>query len=52
MFCGIRSLERLGYHTSGVLKRTGRQVYLKDMKDGQPPLLVQMAEDTVDLKFM
>ncbi|KAI3801765.1 hypothetical protein L1987_29879 [Smallanthus sonchifolius] len=52
MFCGIRSLEKLGYHTSGVLKRTGRNVYLKDKPDGQPPLLVQMANDTEDLKFI
>ncbi|KAJ0456980.1 putative alpha/Beta hydrolase [Helianthus annuus] len=52
MFCGIRSLERLGYHTCGVLKRTGRHVYLKDKLDGQPPLLVQMANDTEDLKFI
>ncbi|KAI7750187.1 hypothetical protein M8C21_026284 [Ambrosia artemisiifolia] len=52
MFCGIRSLERLGYHTSGVLKRTGRHVYLKDKLNGQPPLLVQMANDTEDLKFI
>ncbi|XP_076933374.1 putative lipase ROG1 isoform X2 [Bidens hawaiensis] len=52
MFCGIRSLERLGYHTCGVLKRTGRHVYLKDKVDGQPPLLVQMASDTEDLKFI
>ncbi|KAK1441489.1 hypothetical protein QVD17_07419 [Tagetes erecta] len=52
MFCGIRSLERLGYHTSGVLRRTGRHVYLKDKIDGQPPLLVRMASDTEDLKFI
>ncbi|KAL8199638.1 hypothetical protein R6Q57_013206, partial [Mikania cordata] len=52
MFCGIRILERLGYHTSGVLKRTGRHVYLKDKIDGQPPLLVQMTNDTEDLKFI
>ncbi|XP_076918949.1 lipid droplet phospholipase 1-like [Bidens hawaiensis] len=52
MFCGVRSLERLGYHTCGVLKRTGRHVYLKDKVDGQPPLLVQMASDTEDLKFI
>ncbi|KAK9070222.1 hypothetical protein SSX86_010622 [Deinandra increscens subsp. villosa] len=52
MFCGIRSLENLGYYTSGVLRRTGRHVYLKDKIDGEPPLLVQMANDTEDLKFI
>lgn len=52
MFCGVRSLERLGFYTSVIIKRTGRHVYLKDKVNGQPPLLVQMANDSEDLKFI
>ncbi|KVI06781.1 protein of unknown function DUF676, lipase-like protein [Cynara cardunculus var. scolymus] len=35
MFCGLNSLEKLAYHTSGVLRRTGRHVFLKDKANGQ-----------------
>lgn len=52
MFCGLNSLEKLAYHTSGVLRRTGRHVFLKDKANGQPPLLLQMANDSEDLKFL
>ncbi|GJY33596.1 putative lipase ROG1 [Tanacetum coccineum] len=52
MFCGVRSLERLGFYTSVIIKRTGKHVYLKDKVNGQPPLLVQMANDSEDLKFI
>ncbi|XP_071710913.1 lipid droplet phospholipase 1-like [Rutidosis leptorrhynchoides] len=52
MFCGLKSLEKVGFYTSVILKRTGRQVYLKDKSNGHPPLLVQMANDSEDLKFI
>lgn len=52
MFCGVRSLERLGYHTSVIVRKTGRHLFLKDKANGQTPLLVQMANDSQDLKFI
>nr|XP_043614696.1 putative lipase C4A8.10 [Erigeron canadensis]XP_043614697.1 putative lipase C4A8.10 [Erigeron canadensis] len=52
MFCGLKGLEKVGFYTSGILKRTGRHVYLKDKPNGRPPLLVQMANDTEELKFI
>ncbi|CAI9303153.1 unnamed protein product [Lactuca saligna] len=52
MFCGVRGLEKVGYHSSVVVRRTGRHLYLKDKANGQTPLLVQMANDSEDLKFI
>ncbi|CAH1444020.1 unnamed protein product [Lactuca virosa] len=52
MFCGVRGLEKVGYHSSVVVRRTGRHLYLKDKANGQTPLLVQMVNDSEDLKFI
>ncbi|KAL7596422.1 hypothetical protein Lser_V15G28921 [Lactuca serriola] len=42
MFCGVRGLEKVGYHSSVVVRRTGRHLYLKDKanRQRQTPLLV------------
>lgn len=50
MFCGFISLENLAVHTSGFLRRTGRHLFLTD-GDGKP-LLLQMVNDSEDIKFM
>nr|KAJ0213935.1 hypothetical protein LSAT_V11C400198300 [Lactuca sativa] len=34
MFCGVRGLEKVGYHSSVVVRRTGRHLYLKDNDNG------------------
>ncbi|KAI3424587.1 DUF676 domain-containing protein [Psidium guajava] len=52
MFCGFNSLESLAVHTSGFLGRTGRHLFLTDNDDGKPPLLLQMANDSEDIKFI
>nr|KAJ0213110.1 hypothetical protein LSAT_V11C400220860 [Lactuca sativa] len=54
MSCGVRGLEKVGYHSSVVVRRTGRHLYLKDKANGQrqTPLLVQMANDSEHLKFI
>ncbi|KAL7590811.1 hypothetical protein Lser_V15G33682 [Lactuca serriola] len=54
MFRGVRGLEKVGYHSSVVVRRTGRHLYLKDKANGQrqTPLLVQMANDSEQLKFI
>nr|KAJ0207115.1 hypothetical protein LSAT_V11C500276260 [Lactuca sativa] len=54
MFCGVRGLEKVGYHSSVVVRRTGRHLYLKDKANGQrqTSLLVQMANDSEHLKFI
>ncbi|KAL7584082.1 putative lipase ROG1 [Lactuca sativa] len=54
MFCGVRGLEKVGCHSSVVVRRTGRHLYLKDKANGQrqTPLLVQMANDSEHLKFI
>ncbi|KAI6689157.1 hypothetical protein NL676_025985 [Syzygium grande] len=51
MFCGFISLENLAVHTSGFLGRTGRHLFLTD-GDGKPPLLLQMVNDSEDIKFI
>ncbi|CAH1433758.1 unnamed protein product [Lactuca virosa] len=52
MFFGVKSLEKIGYHSSVVVRRTGRHLYLKDKANGHTPLLVQMANDSEHLKFI
>ncbi|CAH1414611.1 unnamed protein product [Lactuca virosa] len=52
MFFGVKSLEKIGYHSSVVVRRTRRHLYLKDKANGHTPLLVQMANDSEHLKFM
>ncbi|XP_076902261.1 uncharacterized protein LOC143556941, partial [Bidens hawaiensis] len=51
MFGGSTTVEKVANHISGVLGRTGRHLFLTDKAHGQPPLLLQMVNDTEDLKF-
>lgn len=48
----LRALEKLSHNTSWLLSRTGRHLMLTDKGNGRPPLLLQMVNDTEDLKFM
>lgn len=52
VFCGFYPLEKFASRTSGLLGRTGKHLFLVDRDDGKPPLLLQMASDSEDLKFM
>ncbi|KAK4801108.1 hypothetical protein SAY86_021595 [Trapa natans] len=51
VFCGLQKLEMLAANVSWVLGRTGKHLFLTDCDDGKP-LLLQMTEDTDNLKFM
>ncbi|GAA0150711.1 hypothetical protein LIER_09588 [Lithospermum erythrorhizon] len=52
MFCGLYTLEKVASGTSALLGRTGKHLFLTDSDDGKPPLLLRMANDTEDLKFI
>ncbi|KAL1546847.1 hypothetical protein AAHA92_23392 [Salvia divinorum] len=52
VLCGLDSLEKAALHASGVLRRTGKHLFLRDNDNGKPPLLLQMADDSDDLKFI
>lgn len=52
LFCGFHSLEKLASRISWILGRTGKHQFLTDTDTGKPPLLLQMAQDCEDLKFM
>lgn len=52
LFHGSHVLEKAATRTSWFLGRTGKHLFLTDGKDGKPPLLLQMASDCEDLKFM
>ncbi|OWM80593.1 hypothetical protein CDL15_Pgr006623 [Punica granatum] len=52
VFCGFQTLEKLAAHTSWVLGRTGKHLFLTDCDGGKPPLLLQMVQDTDNLKFI
>lgn len=52
MFCGFQILEKLAARTSWCLGRTGRHLFLTDKDNGKPPLLLQMVNDSEDLKFL
>ncbi|KAK3425655.1 hypothetical protein EUGRSUZ_F02203 [Eucalyptus grandis] len=52
IFCGFYSLENLAVHSSRLLGKTGRHLFLTDGDDGKPPLLLQMVEDSEDIKFI
>ncbi|XP_071737639.1 putative lipase ROG1 [Rutidosis leptorrhynchoides] len=52
MFGGSNSVEKVANQISWVLGRTGRHLFLTDNKaHRQPPLLIQMVNDSEDLKF-
>ncbi|XP_057434828.1 uncharacterized protein LOC130727651 isoform X2 [Lotus japonicus] len=52
MFCGFRFLEKTAYCASWFLGKTGKHLFLADCKKGKSPLLLQMARDTEDIKFL
>ncbi|KAI9201663.1 hypothetical protein LWI28_027015 [Acer negundo] len=51
-FCGFHTLEKVAARSSWFLGRTGKHLFLTDNDEGKPPLLVQMATDGGDLKFI
>ncbi|MED6192113.1 hypothetical protein PIB30_007292 [Stylosanthes scabra] len=52
MFFGSRRAEKAAIRASGLLRRTGKHLFLTDGNNGKPPLLLQMVRDTEDLKFI
>ncbi|OMO50870.1 hypothetical protein CCACVL1_30174 [Corchorus capsularis] len=52
LFRGSRALEKVAAHTSWLLGRTGKHLFLTDGTKGKPPLLLRMTNDCEDLKFM
>ncbi|CBI19341.3 hypothetical protein VitviT2T_027393 [Vitis vinifera] len=52
VFCGFYTLEKAASHTSWLFGRSGKHLFLTDCDNGKPPLLLQMAGDCEDLKFM
>lgn len=52
VFCGFYTLEKVASRTSWFLGRTGKHIFLTDNDNGKPPLLLRMANDCEDLKFM
>ncbi len=52
VFCGLYTMEKAASRTSHFLGRSGKHLFLTDKDDGKPPLLLQMANDCEDLKFM
>ncbi|KAJ8771371.1 hypothetical protein K2173_026548 [Erythroxylum novogranatense] len=51
-FCGFYTMENVAARMSGLLGRTGRHLFLADCDNGKSPLLVQMVNDSEDLKFI
>ncbi|KAG6649275.1 hypothetical protein CIPAW_07G201200 [Carya illinoinensis] len=52
LFCGFYNLEKVASRASWFLGKTGKHLFLTDNDDGKPPLLLRMANDEEDLKFM
>ncbi|MED6217949.1 hypothetical protein PIB30_022409 [Stylosanthes scabra] len=52
MFFGFRYAEKVATRASGLLGKTGKHLFLADGTNGKPPLLLQMARDSEDLKFL
>ncbi|KAK3231162.1 hypothetical protein Dsin_003043 [Dipteronia sinensis] len=52
VFCGFHTLEKVAARGSWFLGRTGKHLFLTDNDEGKPPLLVQMASDGGNLKFI
>ncbi|KAJ4823770.1 hypothetical protein Tsubulata_012086 [Turnera subulata] len=51
--CGLPFLERRASQTAHLLVgRTGKHLFLTDKDDGKPPLLLQMVNDSDDLRFI
>ncbi|XP_010448373.1 PREDICTED: uncharacterized protein LOC104730841 [Camelina sativa] len=53
ILCGLPFLERTASQTAHLAAgRTGKHLFLVDNDDGNPPLLIRMATDCDDLKFI
>ena len=52
VFCGFYTMEKVASRASWLLGRTGKHLFLTDKDNGKPPLLLQMANDCEDLKFV
>ncbi|XP_024022926.1 putative lipase ROG1 [Morus notabilis] len=52
IFCGLYTLEKVAFRTSSFLGKTGRHLFLADSDNGKPPLLLRMASDSENLKFI
>ncbi|KAL3532866.1 hypothetical protein ACH5RR_006387 [Cinchona calisaya] len=53
LLCGLPFLERSASQTAHwIAGRSGKHLFLTDNDNGKPPLLLQMADDSDDLKFM
>lgn len=52
MLRGLPKLEGLAARTSWFLGRTGKHLFLTDSENEQPPLLLQMVNDTDNIKYM
>ncbi|KAM7472814.1 hypothetical protein LguiA_010997 [Lonicera macranthoides] len=51
--CGLPFLERSASQTAHwLVGRSGKHLFLTDNDDGRPPLLLEMVNDSKDLKFM
>ncbi|KAJ4839383.1 hypothetical protein Tsubulata_040229 [Turnera subulata] len=52
LYCGSYALEKTAARISWLLGRTGKHLFLTDGDNGTPPLLLQMVNDSEDLKFI
>ncbi|KAL9685825.1 hypothetical protein QQ045_023279 [Rhodiola kirilowii] len=53
LLCGLPFLERSASQTAHwLVGRTGKHLFLTDHDDGKPPLLLRMATDSEDLRFI
>lgn len=53
LLCGLPFLERSASQTAHwVAGRSGKHLFLTDNDDGELPLLIRMANDSKDIKFM
>ncbi|KAM7252664.1 hypothetical protein ACFE04_008173 [Oxalis oulophora] len=53
LLCGLPFLEKRAMQTAHwIAGRTGKHLFLTDNEDGKPPLLIRMASDSYDLKFI
>ncbi|XP_059631187.1 lipid droplet phospholipase 1-like isoform X2 [Cornus florida] len=50
--CGFYTMEKVASRASWLLARTGKHLFLTDGDKRKPPLLLQMVNDTDDLKFI
>ncbi|XP_021755903.1 uncharacterized protein LOC110721088 [Chenopodium quinoa] len=51
--CGVLFLEKQASQTAHLIAgRSGKHLFLTDTEEGKPPLLVRMASDSYELKFI